>query len=163
MRTRLCLLAFAAALVVSACGGTSVGSGSLFNYTPKAPGNFGFEATPSPHAALGQVGAPPSQAPHTSAPPQAAHFGIAIFGDTSSTPGFFPPAAQVTQGTVVVFTNKDSQARSVATDPGDPASFTSPMIPPGGTWTWTASALGTFNYHDGTRPYAVASFKVIGH
>jgi hypothetical protein len=158
------LLTVALGLALTACGGSSVGSAGLFNYTPKPPGNFAFQSSPSPNAraAIGSQGAPPTSAPkQTQAPPPAAKFNIAIYGDTSSTPGFYPPDANIIQGTIVVFTNKDSQPRSVATDPGDPASFSSPMIAPGGTWQWTAGTLGTYNYHDGTRPYAIASFKVV--
>lgn len=166
MRTRL-LFCSVPALLLAGCGGSSVGSNSMFNYPHKAPPNFAFQTTPSPNAraAIGSQGAPPptSAARQTQAPPQAAKFNIAIYGDTSSTPGFYPPAARVVQGTIIVFTNKDSQPRSVATDPGDPASFASPSIAPGGTWQWTAGAPGTYNYHDGTRPYAVASFQVVAH
>jgi len=161
MRLRL-LLFTTIALLLAGCGGSSVGSNGLFNYTPKPPGNFQFPGTPTPnaHAAIGSQGAGPTSAPKQTQAPRAAKFNIAIYGDTSSTPGFYPRDASIVKGTIIVFTNKDSRPRSVATDPGDPASFTSPMIAPGGTWNWTAGAPGTYNYHDGTRPYAVASFTV---
>lgn len=164
MTKRLLLCLPIALLVGAGCGGSSVGSNGLFSYTPKPPGNFGFQASPSPHAAIGQQGAGPTAAPKQTQPsPVAAKFTISIYGDTSATPGFYPPAARVVHGTIVVFTNKDSHPRSVVTDSGDPASFSSPMIPPGGSWQWTAGATGTYNYHDGTRPYAVAQFQVVAH
>lgn len=165
MRMRNLLTAALAIVALAACGGNSVGSSGLFDYTPKPPGDFAFGHSPSPAAQAGigeqpaaQQSSAPKQAPP---PPVASNFNIGIFADTSSTPGFYPPAANIYQGTIVVFTNKDSQPRSVVSDSGDPASFSSPMIPPGGTWQYKTSALGTFNYHDGTRPYAIAYFKVV--
>jgi hypothetical protein len=34
------------------------------------------------------------------------------------------------------------------------------MIPPGGTFDFKATTAGSYNYHDGTRPYAVAQLQV---
>jgi hypothetical protein len=171
-------LLLTALLALTACGGSQVGGQGLFNGGNQTPGNFNF-ATPSSRAAaaIGSEGAtPPPSARATVAPTaapvvrstprpvatqQAATFAIAIYGDTAAQPGFQPPNAEVYQNTVIVFTNRDTQARSVVSDSGDPASFSSGLIAPGATWSYTATTLGTFSYHDGTRPYTVASFQVI--
>ena len=160
MRMRTLFAALAALTALAACGGNSVGSSGMFDYTPKPPGSFAFEHSPSPAAAAALGSHGPTTAPKPAPSAQAPVFQIGIFADTSTTPGFYPAAANIYKGTVIVFTNKDSKPRSVASDPGDPGSFTSPIIPPGGTWSYTATALGKFNYHDGTRPYAVAYFQV---
>jgi plastocyanin len=171
------LLAATLALVTAtACGGSHVGGNGLFNGSNQTPGNFTF-ATPSSSAAaaIGSQGAAPPQsarAAATAAPiqratqrpastPPPATFQIAIDSDTSAQPGFQPPNANVYQNTVIVFTNRDSVARSVVSDAGDPASFSSGPIAPGASWSYTATTLGTYNYHDGTRPYTVASFSVV--
>jgi hypothetical protein len=38
--------------------------------------------------------------------------------------------------------------------------FRSPTIPPGGSWDYKANTAGTYNYSDGTRPYAVGQLVV---
>lgn len=85
-------------------------------------------------------------------------FDIAITGDQSGKSQFEPAQVRVFAGTVVRWVNKDSQPRSVEADNGE---FTSPMLPPGGSFTYTASKAGKFAYHDGTRPYAVGTLEVI--
>ena len=164
-RTRILLLALVT-MLAAGCGGTSVGSSSLFKYPTQAPRNFEFPGSPSPQAAAaigGGTQQPATSQPRQTAapPPQAATFQISIFGDNAATPGFYPAGANVYQGTIIVFTNKDTQPRSVVSDSGDPSAFNSETIAPGGTWKYTASSVGSFSYHDGTRPYALGSFKVV--
>jgi len=43
----------------------------------------------------------------------------------------------------------------------DTGAFDSGPIAPGATWNYTANTVGTYHYHDGTRPYAVAYFEVV--
>jgi hypothetical protein len=43
----------------------------------------------------------------------------------------------------------------------DSGTFNSGPIAPGGTWSYSVGPAGTYNYHDGTRPYAVASFQAV--
>ena len=73
-------------------------------------------------------------------------------------PQFDPAVGQVRSGSTVRWTNTDSVARSVESDSG---AFVSPSIPPGGHFDLKAPAPGTYNYHDGTRPYAVGQLQVV--
>lgn len=166
---RLSLVALIAlCAVAAACGGNSYGNKNDFNGSGGG-GNLSLtDPTPSatPASSLGsrQPGAPsPVAKPVQSQAPPAAHFAIAINGDNSGQPAFMPLAAEVYTGTIITFTNRDSVPRSVVSDPGDPASFNSGPIAPGASWTYTANVAGKFNYHDGTRPYAVAYFQAVAH
>jgi plastocyanin len=76
----------------------------------------------------------------------------------AQSPQFDPAVGAVRAGSVVRWINSDSQPRSVESD--DPGVFTSPMIPPGGSWDFKTKSTGSFNYHDGTRPYAVGQLQV---
>jgi plastocyanin len=76
----------------------------------------------------------------------------------AAAPQFDPAVGQVRSGSTVRWVNTDSQPRSVE---GDSGTFASPMIPPGGKWDFKVGAPGTYNYHDGTRPYAVGQLQVV--
>lgn len=80
---------------------------------------------------------------------------IRIQDDQQGKP-FDPPALVVRAGRLVRWTNSGSQARSVVADNG---AFRSPMLAPGQSFEWIARP-GQYNYHDGTRPYAVAQISV---
>jgi plastocyanin len=164
------LSALLAAAVVSGCGGNNkVGSKSLVNFKDQAQQRLGATtstvAGPATTAAggsghLGIGGATTTtaapRATTTVAPQQA--FEIDINGDNSGTTQFDPPAARVFVGTSVKFVNKDSVARSVESDNN---AFASGPIAPNGSWTYKPGSAGQFNYHDGTRPYAVGSLEVV--
>ena len=162
-RLLLSIAIVAGALAVAGCGGTSYGSTPLNGSKGSQAAALG-NGTPTPDAtappqATSQPATQTAPPAHTVAPtPQAAAFAIAVNGDNSGQPQFNPPAARVYVGTVITFTNHDSVARSVVSDSG---TFDSGPIAPGGSWKYTAAAAGTFNYHDGTRPYAVAYFQVV--
>ena len=96
-----------------------------------------------------------TQAPATTAPVQA--FEIAIYSDTSGKKAFEPPQAGVRRGTTVRWVNKDSIARSVESTSG---AFASGPIAPGGSWEYKATTAGTYDYQDGTRPYATGQLVV---
>jgi plastocyanin len=83
---------------------------------------------------------------------------IAINGDNSSNTQFDPSSLSVYAGTPVHWQNHDTKARSVVEDNG---AFRSPLIQPGGEWVFVPRTAGTFNYQDGTRPYAVGSLTVV--
>jgi plastocyanin len=85
-------------------------------------------------------------------------YDITVNSDNSGTTQFDPSSAAVYVGTVIRFTNTDHVARSIEADDG---AFNSGPIPPGGNWLYKAAKAGKFNYHDGTRPYAVGNFEVL--
>lgn len=57
---------------------------------------------------------------------------------------FTPASMTVTAGTIVTWTNKDAIAHTVTSDTG---LFDSGDINPGGTFTHTFAAAGTYPYH----------------
>ena len=160
--------------VLAACSSnTKVGNQALLNVKEKTGG--GFEATTTTAVALGAT-LPPAQtvpaAATTTAPParrtattlsraqqQAITVTIAIEPD-SSLSQFNPSSQSAYPGTPVKWVNHDSKPRSVVSDDG--STFSSALIQPGGSFTWTATAPPRqINYHDGTRPYAVADIVVV--
>ncbi len=171
-RPLLTAIAVALTLVAAACGdGTRVGSDDLLTFEQKQQANPFAPTTVAPQEAPEEAPPPaPEEAPppqaHEDAPPpeappqqeeQRATLEIRIAGDTERSQ-FQPPAARVFTGSVIVWKNADSVARSVVSDEGW---FDSGPIPPGGTWQWVANEVGRFNYSDGTRPYAVGYVEVI--
>lgn len=94
----------------------------------------------------------------TAQPQERVALEIGVNGDNSGTSQFDPSAARVYVGSLVKWTNNDSQPRSIEADGGE---FSSGTLQPGQSFTFRAAAAGKFNYHDGTRPYAVASLEVL--
>ena len=87
---------------------------------------------------------------------------ITINSDSAGTSTQFDPnTLSVYTNYPVRFTNKDTVARSVVFTGND--TRRSPSIPPGGSWSTTFTSAGTYNYQDGTRPYAVGSIQAIAH
>jgi plastocyanin len=161
MRRALVLLLVLTAAFAACSSNNKVGSNKVLDFQEKKS-NLNASATPAPTKAAvatpvpRAVATPVKQAPVRTAPPQVQYYDIAINGAQASS-AFDPADANVKRGTVVRWVNRDSQARSVVADGG---AFKSPSIPPGGSWSYTASKAGTFSYHDGTRPYAVARLVV---
>lgn len=152
-------LLFAAALmllVIAGCGSqNSVGSQSLLNFTP-APSP---RAVPSPSPSNGPGGAgghPSPVAQHSTAPP-AVTVVVTIPSSTGANQSMSPSPLTINAGTIVKWVNGDSQPRGVAANNG---TFKSPLIPPGGSWTYTFTAPGTFDYSDTTRPYVTGEVVV---
>lgn len=138
----------AAAATASTTASAPVGKAGVGEATTPPP--------PTTAAPRPTTTAPPAA---TTAPPQERiALEIAISGDSSGTSQFDPSAARVFAGSLVRWTNKDSQSRSVEADAGE---FSSGLLQPGESFTFKAATPGKFNYHDGTRPYAVASLEVI--
>jgi plastocyanin len=72
--------------------------------------------------------------------------------------GYDPYYIRVFQGGVVSVTNRDGQNRTVTADRGE---FDSGSIAPGETWTYDATRIGKFNFHDETRPFVVGTLEVL--
>jgi plastocyanin len=70
---------------------------------------------------------------------------------------FDPPTLTVPVGTTVTWTNNDSTAHTATADDG---SFQSGNIDPGGTFSFTFSTPGTFNYHCEIHANMTASITV---
>ena len=160
---RLLAALFALTLLASACGDEkSVGDESLLEGTDEnGEGPRLGETTTTTAAPAGET--PATTAPQaTTAPPTTAPAApsveISIGSDTTAGGQFQPRVAQVPSGAIVRFINNDSVERSVVADGG---AFDSGPIPPGGTWDWVAGGAGSYNYSDGTRPYAVGSIEVV--
>jgi plastocyanin len=178
MTKRLLFLLLLAAVSLSACGSDNkVGEGVDLNIKDQVNNQRLGAATTTTTAASTATSAPQSAAvgrstttsttaaPATTAAPvttttakEAPTLEIAINGDSGGQSQFDPSQARVYAGTLVKWTNKDSAPRSVEADDG---TFTSPSIAPGETYTFKADKAGRFNYHDGTRPYAVAALEVL--
>lgn len=181
MNRRLCILATALALLaLGACGednevgtGVKVEKGEGGNTrlgvttTTAAPVAAPTETTaaPAPTTTAKAAAAPTTTAapkptttaaPATTAP-QAQAFVIEIYSDNSGKNKFEPPQSAVRLGTLVRWVNKDTVVRSIKSEQGG---FESPPIPPGGSFDFTTDEKGTFNYEDGTRPYAQGVLQV---
>lgn len=176
MIRRLCIAIAALSLLLGACSESNeVGSGVKVD--PNAGGGInrlgvttttaapeGAAVTEAPPETTAPPAAPtsaPRAAAVTSPPPTTAPaptaFEITINGDNSGMKQFEPPQAAVRKGTIVRWVNNDSVARVVESEE---AGFQSPSIPPGGSFEYKTDQTGTFNYQDGTRPYAVGVLQV---
>lgn len=167
-RTRIALALLVVSLVAAGCGKSNkVGDDSLTNFEDQAQQRLGQTTTTPPTAAVASTttSVPGKQAlgTTTTAPKatttttQFVAVEININPDESSSQ-FDPAIARVFAGSNVRWTNKDKVARQVK---GDKNEFLSPSIAPGQSWTWKAVGSGRVNYHDETRPYAVAYIDVV--
>ena len=139
------LLAFAAMIVLAACGGTT-GSGST--PTPTQAGN-----TPTT--------APAGNTPTPTATPSGPTKAIAI--DTSTgTFGFNPTTITIKVGTTVTWTNTTSAPHTVTSDDGKTfdSGINTPIAASGGTFSFTFTKAGTFTYHCQIHPFMKATIIV---
>ncbi len=140
-----------------------VGDESLLDFQEREQQRLG-QASPTPSPEPQEQAPPPKekqgvgQQPAQQAQPQQPAIEVAIQSDNSSS-AFDPSVVRVSKGGKVSWVNKDSVPRSVEAYSG---AFKSGPIAPGESWTWTATVSGKHSYHDGTRPYAVASLEVVG-
>lgn len=72
--------------------------------------------------------------------------------------GFEPPNVRIYVGQKVVYTNNDSQTRSVQDNSG---AFASGDLAPGKSWTFTGTKPAKYDISDGTRPFVVGSIEVL--
>ena len=73
--------------------------------------------------------------------------------------GFSPDPINISVGSTVMWTNKDSSAHAVVADSG---AFSSGAIAPGGQYSYRFPAAGTFTYHDTTSAGMVGTVNVSG-
>jgi len=73
--------------------------------------------------------------------------------------GFTPNPINISVGSTVMWTNKDSVAHSVVADDG---SFQSGSIAPNGQYSYAFPSAGTFNYHDAANARMVGTVNVSG-
>ena len=156
---------------LAACGGTNkVGNSALLNIKEKTAGGFDVTTTTLPTGTL-----PPAKvtvAPTTTKAPAVQRTTTTVSAATqnaitavikiegASTSAFNPSLQDVYAGTPVRWENHDTQTRAVVSDDG--VTFSSGPIAPGKSFTWTASgATRRIDYHDGTRPYAVAAIVLV--
>jgi plastocyanin len=71
--------------------------------------------------------------------------------------GFAPAEITVGASDTVTWTNNDSVNRRVVADGG---AFTSPVLPPGDTWSFTFPRAGVFAYHDQLKPTQKGTVRV---
>jgi plastocyanin len=160
--TKLILALLALVLLAGACSSKKdVGDESLLKGTDDKQGDTRLGETTTTTAPKNETTVT-TGATATTAPPTtqkaAPSVEVAINSDTTAGGQFQPRVVQVPSGAIVRFTNRDSVARSVVSDDGV---FDSGPIAPGATWDWTAGGAGSYNYSDGTRPYAVGTIDVV--
>ena len=73
--------------------------------------------------------------------------------------GFTPNQINISVGSTVMWTNKDTTAHSVVSDSG---AFRSGTIAPGNQYSYAFASAGTFTYHDSSNPNMVGSVNVSG-
>lgn len=140
-----------------------IGDESLLDFQEREQQRLG-QASPSPSPEPQEEAPAPQQKqavgqqPPQQTEPQQPVIEIVIQSDNAGS-AFNPSVVRVSKGGKVSWVNRDSVVRSVEADKG---AFKSGPIAPGQSWTWTATVTGKHGYHDGTRPYAVASLEVIG-
>jgi plastocyanin len=167
------LVGVVAAFSLVACSGaTKVGNSTLLNIKEKAANGFDPTATtiagsatlpPVSTTAPARTTVPsttPRRTTTTLSPAQQKAITAVIKISGAATSAFDPSLQAVYPGTPVQWVNTDSVVRSVVSDDG--GSFSSGPIKPGTSYTWTTTgAPRRINYHDGTRPYAVAALQVV--
>jgi plastocyanin len=153
---RLGLVLLVLAFGVAACSSNEkVGSGLQTNVTGGNGQRLGERTTTTAPATTttGKPVATTAARPTTTVAQAALEIHI-----NEASPQFDPAVGAVRVGSVVRWINSGNKPHSVESD--DPGAFASPMIPPGGSWDFKTKATGSFNYTDGTRPYAVGQLQV---
>ncbi len=70
---------------------------------------------------------------------------------------FTPGTITVKKGTTITWTNQDIAKHNIVSDTG---AFESPFIVQGGTYSYTFTSAGTFNYHCSPHPYMTGTVIV---
>jgi plastocyanin len=148
--------------MLAACdNGPSYGSNALTNFTPKPIPTL----SPTPSPIKPNPITVQSSPAHTQPPPQTtrpapthAQQVVQVLIGAEGPTYMDPPQVIIPAGSIVRWTNNDSvdSPRIIKADNG---AFTSPPIPPGGSWQMTFASSGDFQYHD-QRPYAGGDVQV---
>lgn len=160
------------ALLLAACGeDTAVGNDATFEFDQEQADALGGSTTTTaaptgdtvPEATTTTVAGATTTAPPqevtTTLPPEQQEVSIEVLIQEDATgQAFKERIVAVPVGGKVRFVNRTSAPRSVVADNG---AFDSGLIAPGAVWIWIADAPGTYNYTDGTRPYAVGTVDVV--
>ena len=138
------LLAFAAMIVLAACGGTTGGGATP---TPTQAGN-----TPTPAPTTGTT---------ATATPSGPTKAIAIDSSTGNF-GFNPATITIAVGTTVTWTNTTGAPHTVTSDDGTSfdSGLNTPISASGGTFSFTFTKAGTFAYHCQIHPFMKATIIV---
>lgn len=80
--------------------------------------------------------------------------------------GIGPPSITINKGDSITWTNQDKLAHSLAlTTPNPPEELTGfssdEAIPPGGSYSFTFDASGTFSYHDPVNPENIHGIIIV--
>lgn len=167
---RPALALFALSLLVGACGGGGgVGGGLKADGTSGSEGAIGQATTSTapPTTAAPVTTAPPKAAP-TTAPVPPCHI---VYINNDDKGRYFEPAdnpelnsIDCTAGRFIRFTNRDDDPRratghSLHSEPASPQ-FTTPLIPPNGSYDVKVTVRGTYSVKDDQRPYADLTVRV---
>lgn len=165
-------LAWIVALGLAACGGEeSVGDESVLQFDQDDSAAFGATTTaPTETTLLTATTVPPgveaevtttttaaAQEATTTLPPEQQEVSVEV-RILDNSPYFDPSRSAVPVGGKIRFVNAGNATFNIVSDTG---AFDSGPIAPGAVWIFDANTPGTFNYSDGTRPYAVGSFQVV--
>jgi amicyanin len=140
------LLAFAAMIVLAACGGSTSGGSTP---TPTQTGN-----TPT-------TGTTATTGPTATATPSGPTKAIAIDTSTGNF-GFNPATITIKVGTTVTWTNTTGAPHTVTSNDGTSfdSGINTPISANGGTFSFTFTKAGTFAYHCQIHPFMKATIIV---
>ena len=143
---------FAAVLLISGCSGSKPSS------SPSPSINFGSQASTTPGMAGQGTPSAPAETPGSTAsasgPAPAPQSGTAV---TINNFKFAPQTLTVPVGTTVTWTNQDEEPHSVVAKDG---SFKSPGLDTHGTYSFTFSTPGSFDYVCGIHPFMTGTVVV---
>ena len=149
-RALFVLLAFAAMIVLAACGGTTSGS------TTPTPTQAGNTPTTAP------AGNTPTPTTGTTATTTPSGSTMAVSITSNGTFAFSPATITIKVGTTVTWTNNTSAPHTVTSDDGTSfdSGINNPISASGGTYSFTFTKAGTFTYHCSIHPFMKATVIV---
>ena len=146
----------------AACGGgQQTGSDKVLDFKEQQSGGRLGDATPKPATKTAAPGAARTAAPAArTAAPATRYFDVSLIAGNP----YFAPSdkLQALVGTTLRVTNNDktperASGRSFSAENG---AFSSPLLKPGATWTYTLTQAGTFTIVDHGLNFARATLQV---